>query len=100
MCYNKDTEREVINMAIKITKGELKSKRHLRFEDLEIGDIFLLGSEAFIKVKQFYGDGEPDHNCIKLENGLDYQIDDNECIDKFLKDIEITYTNDDIQSWV
>ena len=88
-------------MAIKITKGELKSKRPLHFEDLEIGDIFLLGSEAYIKISQFYGDcGEPDHNCIKLESGLDYQIDDTECVGKILKDIEITYTNDDIQSWV
>ena len=88
-------------MAIKITKGELKSKRHLYFGDLEIGDIFLLGSEAFIKINQFHGYcGQPDHNCIKLESGLDYQIDDTECVDKILKDIEITYTNDDIQSWV
>ena len=88
-------------MAIKITKSEPKSKRHLQFGELKIGDIFLLGSEVFIKIDQFYGDcGEPDHNCIKLEDGVDYQIDDNECISKFLKDIEITYTNEDIQSWV
>ena len=88
-------------MAIKITKGELKSKRPLHFEDLEIGDVFLLGSEAFIKIDQFYGDcGEPDHNCIKLEDGFDYQLDDNECVSKILKDIEITYTDEDIQSWV
>ena len=88
-------------MAIKIIKGEPKSKRPLYFEDLGIGDIFLLGSEAFIKTSQFYGDcGEPDHNCIKLESGVEYQIDDNECVSKILKDIEITYTNEDIQSWV
>lgn len=88
-------------MAIKIIKGELKSKRPLHFEDLEIGDIFLLGAEAFIKTSQFYGDcGELDHNCIKLESGVEYQVDDIECVGKFLKDIEITYTNDDIQSWV
>ena len=89
------------NMAIKIIKSEPKSKRPLHFEELEIGDIFLLGSEVFIKISQFYGDcGEPDHNCIKLEDGVDYQIDDNECVSKFLKDIEITYTNEDIQSWI
>ena len=88
-------------MAIKITKCELKSKRPLHFEDLEIGDVFLLGSEAFIKIYQMYGDcGEPDHNCIKLENGIDYQIDDNKCVSKILKDIEITYTDEDILSWV
>ena len=88
-------------MAIKIIKSEPKSKRHLQFGELEIGDIFLLGSEVFIKISQFYGDcGEPDHNCIKLEDGVDYQIDDNECVSKILKDIEITYTNEDIQSWV
>ena len=88
-------------MAIKITKSEQKSKRHLQFGELKIGDIFLLGSEVFIKISQFYGDcGEPDHNCIKLEDGVDYQIDDNECVSKFLKDIEITYTNEDIQSWI
>ena len=88
-------------MAIKITKSEPKSKRHLQFGELEIGDISLSGSEVFIKIDQFYGDcGEPDHNCIKLEDGVDYQIDDNECVSKFLKDIEITYTNEDIQSWV
>lgn len=88
-------------MAIKITKGELTSKRPLRFEDLEIGDVFLLGSEAFIKIYQMYGDcGEPDHNCIKLENGIDYQVDDSECVSKILKNIEITYTDEDILSWV
>ena len=88
-------------MAIKITKSEPKPKRHLQFGELKIGDIFLLDSEVFIKIDQFYGDcGEPDHNCIKLEDGVDYQIDDNECVSKFLKDIEITYTNEDIQSWI
>ena len=88
-------------MAIKIIKSEPKSKRPLHFKELEIGDIFLLGSEVFIKIYQFYGDcGEPDHNCIKLEDGLDYQFDDNECVSKILKDIEITYTDEDIQSWV
>ena len=88
-------------MAIKITKGELKAKRPLHFEYLEIGDVFLLGSEAFIKIYQTYGDcGEPDHNCIKLENGIDYQVNDNECVSKILKDIEITYTDEDILSWV
>ena len=80
-------------MAIKITKSEPKSKRPLHFEELEIGDIFLLGSEAFIKINQFYGDcGEPDHNCIKLEDGLDYQFDDNECVSKILKDIGANFT--------
>lgn len=89
------------NMAIKIIKSEPKSKRHLQFGELKIGDIFLLGSEVFIKIDQFYGDcGEPDHNCINLKDGVDYQIDDNECVSKFLKDIEITYTNEDIQSWI
>ena len=89
------------NMAIKIIKSEPKSKRHLQFGELEIGDIFLLGSEVFIKISQFYGDcGEPDHNSIKLDDGIDYQIDDNECVSKIVKDIEITYTNEDIQSWV
>ena len=88
-------------MAIKITKGALKSKRPLHFEDLDIGDVFLLGSDAFIKISQMYGDcGEPDHNCIKLESGIDYQVDDNECVSKILKDIEITYTDEDILSWV
>ena len=88
-------------MAIKITKSEPKSKRPLQFGELKIGDIFLLGSEVFIKINQFYGDcGEPDHNCINLENGVDYQIYDNECVSKILKDIEITYTNEDIQSWI
>ena len=88
-------------MAIKIIKSEPKSKRPLRFKELEIGDIFLLGSEAFIKIDQFYRDcGEPYHNCIKLESGFDYQLDDDECVSKILKDIEITYTDEDIQSWV
>lgn len=93
--------KEVFTMAIKIKKGEPKSKRPIRFEDLDIGDIFLLGLEAYIKIEQFYGDcGEPDHNCIKLETGFDYQLKDNECVSKILKDIEITYTDEDIQSWI
>ena len=88
-------------MAIKITKEKQKSKRPLYFEDLEIGDIFLFGSNVFIKIHQFYGDcGEPDHNCVKLEDGLEYQFDDDQCVSKILKDIEITYTDEDIQSWI
>ena len=88
-------------MAIKITKEKTKSKRPLHFEDLEIGDIFLFGSNVFIKIKQFYDDfGVADHNCIKLENGLDCQLEDDQCVSKILKDIEITYTDEDIQSWI
>ena len=46
--------------------------------------------------------GAKDVRSSSSYNGarFDYKLDDNECVSKILKDIEITYTDEDIQSWV
>ena len=88
-------------MAIKMNKVPTKSKRALRFDDLNRGDIFM-GSSGnwYMKTYDQYDDcGIFQGNSIQLDNGISHIFEDDENITKLKKDLTIEYSNNDITEW-
>lgn len=88
-------------MAIIMNKVANKSKRVLRFEDLDCGDIFM-GSMGnwYMKIYNSYdSSGNYEGNTVKLDNGQIVDFDDTETVTKLKKDLTIDYSNDDITEW-
>ena len=88
-----------------ITKNyiERPSKRHLKFKDLKVGQVFFVsdccGNDLHMKTREiinYHGDAV---NCINLESGdIDYLDDDDE-VWLINKKINITFSDDDIVEW-
>lgn len=88
-------------MAIKMNKVATKSKRALRFDDLNRGDIFQ-GERGnwYIKTYDQYDDcGDLQGNTIRLDNGAPHLFDDDQNVTKLKKDLTVDYSNDDITEW-
>ena len=88
-------------MAIVMKKVSTKSKRALRFDDLNRGDIFM-GSSGnwYMKTYDQYDDcGDLQGNSIQLDTGVSHIFEDDENITKLKKDLTIDYSNDDITEW-
>ena len=89
-------------MAIKMNKVATKSKRALRFDDLNRGDIFQSGEYGnwYIKTYYQYDDcGDLQGNAVRLDNGVSHLFDDSHNVTKLKKDLTIDYSNDDIIEW-
>lgn len=88
-------------MAIKMNRVANKSKRALRFDDLNRGDIFMGESgHWFIKTYNQYDDcGDPQGNAIQLDNGIPHWFDEIQNVIKLKKDLTIDYSSDDITEW-
>lgn len=88
-------------MAIIMNRVTNKSKRVLKFEDLDCGDIFMNSvGNWYMKIYDIYdSNGDYDGNAIKLDNGHTSIFDDTETVTKFKKDLTIDYSNDDITEW-
>ena len=78
---------------------ERPSKRHLKFKDLEVGQIFLDDcGNLCMRIKDCYLIGG-NRNIIDLECAdLDW-LDDNEEVRLINKEINITFSDDDIVDW-
>ena len=88
-------------MAIVMNKVSTKSKRALRFEDLNCGDIFMSDQDNwYMKIYNTYDEcGDLEGNAIRLDNGQISVFDDTETVKKLKKDLTIDYSNDDITEW-
>lgn len=88
-------------MAIIMNKVANKSKRALKFEDLNYGDVFM-GSMGnwYMKTYDTYDHcGDFEGNTIRLDNGHIVIFDETETVIKLKKDLTVDYTNDDITEW-
>ena len=87
-------------MAIKMNKVANKSKRVLKFEDLERGDIFQneYGSWFIVTSKIFDDCGDFAGNAITLDGHIAIFGND-ETVIKLKKDLTIDYTDEDIIEW-
>ena len=88
-------------MAIVMNKVSTKSKRVLRFEDLNCGDIFMSDQgNWYMKIYNTYDEcGDLEGNAIRLDNGQISIFDETETVKKLKKDLTIDYSNDDITEW-
>lgn len=79
---------------------ERPSKRHLKFKDLKVGQIFL--DDCGNLCMRIYGIADlngDDMNIIDLESAeVDY-LDDNEEVRLINKEINITFSDDDLVDW-
>ena len=85
-----------------ITKNyiERPSKRHLKFKDLKVGQIFLDDcGNLCMRIREFADLNGDDVNIIDLECAdLDW-LDGNEDVRLINKKINITFSDDDIVDW-
>ena len=88
-------------MAILMNRVSIKSKRALRFEDLNCGDIFMSDQDNwYMKIYNTYDEcGDLEGNAIRLDNGQISIFDETETVKKLKKDLTIDYSNDDITEW-
>lgn len=88
-------------MAIIMNKVSIKSKRALKFDDLDRGDIFQdEQGKWYMRTYDQYDDcGDLQGNAIKLDDGISYVFSDGHNVTKLKKDLTIDYSNDDITEW-
>jgi hypothetical protein len=86
-------------MAIVMKETSPRSKRHLKFKDLKIGDIFTEESGLwwFKIVKMSTDCGEV--NAVSLDGDMEL-ISDEENVRKLNKDLTIEISSDDLIEWV
>ena len=90
-------------MAIKMKPGLIKSKRPLKFEELEIGDIFTTKTTTdwYINTECVENDdGDCYGNAVNLATGLHEAFDDDTSVIRYKHEIEITYSADDIEDFI
>ncbi len=94
-------------MAIKFNDVSSKrSYRHLKFEDLKIGDIFQSrdpsdASGWCMKTDESCDyEGSIDSNAVVLNEGILVHFPDRSDVVKLDKDLTIEYTNKDLLEWV
>lgn len=88
-------------MAIVMNKVSNKSKRLLKFEDLNYGDVFMCSIGIwYIKIYDVCdSNGDFDGNAIRLDTAQIVIFDDTETVTKLKKDLTVDYSNDDITEW-
>ena len=86
-------------MAIVMKQTSPRSKRHLKFKDLQIGDIFTEDSGLwwFKIVKMSTDCGEV--NAVSLDGDMDL-IPEEENVSKLNKDLTVEFSSDDLIDWV
>lgn len=88
-------------MAIVMNKVANKSKRALKFDDLNCGDVFMSDKgNWWMKIHDTYDDcGDLEGNAIRLDTARIAIFDDTETVTKLKKDLTVDYSNDDITEW-
>ena len=86
-------------MAIIMKQASPRSKRHLKFKDLQIGDIFTEDSGLwwFKIVKMSTDCGEV--NAVSLDGDMEL-ISEEENVRKLNKDLTVEFSSDDLIEWV
>ena len=85
-----------------ITKNyiERPSKRHLKFKDLKVGEIFLDDcGNLCMKIREFTGLNGEEVNLVDLECAEVSWFDDYEEVRLINKKINITFSDDDLVDW-
>lgn len=79
---------------------ERPSKRHLKFKDLKVGQVFLDDcGNLCMKIHEFTDLNGDDINIIDLESTEVDGLDDYEDVQLINKEINITFSDDDIVDW-
>lgn len=79
---------------------ERPSKRLLRFKDLKVGQIFLDDcNNLCMRIREFADLSGDDVNIIDLESAEVAWLDDNEEVRLVNKEINITFSDDDLIDW-
>lgn len=86
-------------MAIVMKEISPRSKKHLKFKDLSIGDIFTEDSGLWwLKIDKIYAEcGEV--NAVSL-NGDTALVSDEESVRRLNKDLTIEVSSDDLIEWI
>lgn len=86
-------------MAIVMKETSPRSKRHLKFKNLSIGDIFTEDSGLWwFKIANMTTDcGEV--NAVSLDGDMEL-ISEEENVRKFNKDLTVEFSSDDLIEWV
>lgn len=89
-------------MAIKMKPGLIKSKRPLKFEELEIGDIFTTKTtiDWYMKTECVADDDDCYGNTVNLATGLHETFDNDTSVIRYKHEIEITYSADDVEDFI
>lgn len=85
-----------------ITKNyiERPSKRHLKFKDLKVGQVFLDDcGNLCMRIREFADLNGDDMNIIDLESAEVDWLGDNEEVRLINKEINITFSDDDLIEW-
>ena len=79
-----------------------KSKRHTKFDDARIGEIFFSRGFCYMKTSPFEDDNDI-VNAVQL-NGIEQGeltfFEEDEDVDIFKNEIVINYEADDVLSWI
>lgn len=88
-------------MAIVMNRVSTKSKRALRFDDLNCGDIFndKIGNWYMKTYYQYDECCELQGNAINLNNGDSSLFDDDYTVIKLKRNLTIDYSDDDTTEW-
>lgn len=88
-------------MAIVMNRVSTKSKRALRFGDLNCGDIFQdKRGNWYMKTYYQYDEcAELQGNAINLNNGDSSLFDDDHAVVKLKRNLTIDYSDDDTTEW-
>ncbi len=79
---------------------ERPSKRHLKFKDLKVGQVFLDDcGNLCMRIKEFTDDHGNCVNIIDLELADTDYLDDYEEVRLINKEINITFSDDDLVEW-
>ena len=80
-------------MAIKINKTAPKSKRRLKFKDLQKGDIFTAEGSNYWWIKI------DDNAMVSLHGEMEYLADEAN-VSKLKTDLVFNVSDDDLQEWI
>ena len=86
-------------MAIIMTETSPRSKRHLKFKDLQIGDIFTEDSGLWWFKTVKMSTDRCEFNAVTLDGHMDL-IPEEENVSKLNKDLTVAFSSDDLIEWV
>ena len=80
-------------MAIKINKTAPKSKRRLKFKDLQTGDIFTVEGSNYWWIKM------DNQTMVSLHGEMEYLADEAN-VSRLKTDLVFNVSDDDLQEWI
>lgn len=87
-------------MTIVMKEISPKSKRHLKFEDVQVGDIFSLPNDNMWWFKTIEMEADCGKiNAVNLEGDMDFFSED-EDVRKLKRNLMVEFSSDDLIEWV